>query len=928
MARVPDVIRGQSISQVAAQGPTHGQGWAALAKLAELGAEFVRPAALKAASEQGRKSVYRDQDGTLKVEDRSVLGGELADAHNTAAYAKYLAQKKIDMSQTFTELAQKHEFDPAGFKSATDAYIKLMQEDEGVPSALKDDILLDARSEAQSRFNGLYKMETDRNYRDADRNTLAHRGMLADDYVNLMLGGDVAAAEAKYREIEEVTRFRKNAPYIRDTEAEAEADLRGIRGAAKVAVLTKQLNDLGGASEISDEFRARIEEVLKDPDIDPDSRRKLYVATGGFLKGIDANALVDGLTADGYEAKVRRAESGGNPAAKNPNSSATGPHQFTEGTWLENVAELRKQGGAKWAEGLSTTELLEARKDAGASSEVFAHFRAKNSATLSKNGLPVNDATEYMAHFFGAGGAVTVLSADPSALLKDILPANVIDANPFLANMTARDAYNWAARKMTVKASDIALQQRQIDLIEDTEVRAMAVTALNDRYGARKRMEDAAALPYSERLNAKDDTLTEQEIMEDQNLSDEAQAKLVEKLQKQNAAQIKIGETIAALNDETTRWDAYDSGARKDVNTAYESILGDEDPLSLQGQALAGEIALRTGFIPQRTFNALRAAVNGNDPQALATAMEFTNQLLTERDAAISYYDGKTDVLNALADYKLKTGYVDGVTAATQMIEERSPDAVAKRKNLSDAAKVAAKALKPSDVTEFFAARDTKVSLDNPDVESAVMDEYGRLFRDAYMETGSADLSKNRALSGLARVFGGDEVTGSNRMMKFPPQKFYPMPVNEMRDQLVRDVETHVYGEPGGEMIVDGGDLIGYTRRISPDRIVIDSDDATRADVAAGRAPSYRVMYMDDEGVMEMLPKRYRFDPTDAIAASEKARAEEMQALTEGQAKDGAVRNLRAWRTYFEGQGMGVEGALQEVLKDKERYGAAPPPQE
>lgn len=930
MARVPEVIRRNPISQVAPQGGSSGQGWAALAELASVGADFTKPAAMKQASEEGLKAVYRDQDGTLKVAEKSVLGGELADAHNTAAFAKYLAQRKIDMSQTFTELAQRYEFDPAGFKEAANGYVRILQEDEQVPAALKEDLLLDAQQESNSRFNGLYRMETDRTQRDADRNTSTHRDMLVNDYVNLYMQGDEEAAEAKLKEIEDVSSFRANAPYISETPAEREQFLRGTRAAAKVARLTQRMNASSGDSEVSDELRAEMDAVLKDPDIDPDTRRKLDVVVTGRLKGVMANAAVDGLTASGYEAKVIRVESGGKANAKAATSSATGLHQFTDGTWLGMVKDLRAQGGAKWADGLSTSEILAARTNGAASSEVFQYFRQQNAAVLSRAGLPVTDATEYMAHFFGAGGAVTVLSADPGAMLKDVLPAATIKANPFLANMTAQDARNWAARKMTMKSSDIALQQSQLDLIEDTEVRAMASSALNDRYAIRKRMEDAASLPYQERIGAKDDTLTEREISEDHNLSDAMQGSLIKELREQRKDQIAVQETIGRLNDPTVQWNPYDSAARKDVNAAYKSVLGDEDPLSPQGQVSAGEIAVRTGFLPQRAFDSIRSAVNGKDPQALASAMEFTNQVISRQPNAVGMYVGKGEVLDALADYTFKSGFMGAEQTATEMIEARSPEAVAKRKNLSEAAKTAAKGLKPADVTDFFSGRGVSVDLSNADAEGAVMDEYDRLFRDAYVSTGDASLAKNRALTQMASVYGADEVTGSNRFMKFPPQNFYPMPAEEMRAQIEADVSGFAYGS-------DAKDTFAFTplakmltgeKWVDANRITILSDERTRAEVSAGNSPSYQVMYTDDDGALQMINQRYTFDPSGYQAKQRQEAKGEMKTLQEGQAQDGAVRNLRAWRTHLEKQGFGVEGALNMVLENKTQYSAAPPPME
>lgn len=991
MARIPEVIRRNPLSQVAATPAPSGQGWAALANLAQIGANFVKPAAMKQAAEEGLKAVYRDQDGTLKVEEKSVLGGEFADTHNTAAYAKYLAQKKIDMSQTFTELAQKYEFDPAGFKSASDAYIRIMEEDESVPAALKEDILLYARAEGQNRFNGLYKMETDRNYRDADRNTKTHRDMLVDDYVNLFMAGDTKAAEAKYREIEEVSRFRESAPYISETPAESDAYLRGVRSSAKVARLMQRLSETSGATSLSDEMKAEIDGVLNDPDIDPDTRRRLYVATQGRLKGIDANSIVDGLTSDSFEGKSGRVLSAYAVGGATRPDSFTGMQPDFIGSLEAMIAaapeEIRKnlkitsgyrsndRQSELWADAVKKYgSVEEARKwvappgksqhnhgnaadlefltpeakawvhanagefglafplanedwhieAASARDMLSGQVRADNADALSKAGLPVSEPNEFLALVLGPDAAVAAISADPAALLKDVLPADVLKANPIFVNMTARDLRNWAARKMTVKASDIALQQRQIDLIDDPEVRAMATSALNDRYGVRKRMEDAAAIPYGERMAAKDDTLTEQEILEDQNLSDAMQGRLVEELRSQRADQIKIGETVAALNDETVKWDPYDSGSWKDVNAAYESVLGDDDPLSAQGQTLAGEIALRTGFLPQRSFDAMRAAVNGTDPQALASSMEFANQIIDRVPNAIGMYDGRADVLDALADYQFKSGFMGAEAAATQMIEERSPDAVAKRRNLSDAAKTAAKNLKPGDITEFFGQRGANVDLSNPQVEASVMDEYGRLFQSAYLATGDFDMAKNRALTSLSTVYGGDQVTGSNRMMKFPPQKFYPMPVQDMRSQLEADVSAYVFGDGATQ----GLPLVGSDRWVPSDRITILSDERTWHEVSAGKPPSYQIMYLDLDGTLEMVPKRYTFDPTASLNADQAERDAEMQALKDGQSADGAVRNLRAWRTYLEGQGYGVEGALQKIMENKAEYSAAPPPKE
>lgn len=137
-------------------------------------------------------------------------------------------------------------------------------------------------------------------------------------------------------------------------------------------------------------------------------------------------------------------ESGGDANAKNPSSSATGAGQFIDSTWLSMIRQNRPE----LAQGKSDQEILAMRSDPALSKEMVDAYAAGNQAILQKNGLPVTPGTTYLAHFAGPGGAVKVLQADPSAMAGDVLGASVVKANPFLANMTAKDLQAWADRKM------------------------------------------------------------------------------------------------------------------------------------------------------------------------------------------------------------------------------------------------------------------------------------------------------------------------------------------------------------------------------------------------------------------------------------------------------------------------------------------------
>lgn len=146
--------------------------------------------------------------------------------------------------------------------------------------------------------------------------------------------------------------------------------------------------------------------------------------------------------------QIVQAESGGDPNAQNPNSSASGPGQFIDSTWLSTIRQHRPD----LAQGKSDSELLALKTDPQLSAEMTGAYAGDNQAVLTKAGLPVTPGTTYLAHFAGPQGAVKVLQADPGAPVADILGPAVMKANPFLAGMTAQGLQAWAAKKMGVSA--------------------------------------------------------------------------------------------------------------------------------------------------------------------------------------------------------------------------------------------------------------------------------------------------------------------------------------------------------------------------------------------------------------------------------------------------------------------------------------------
>lgn len=154
------------------------------------------------------------------------------------------------------------------------------------------------------------------------------------------------------------------------------------------------------------------------------------------ISNLGQNGQPMNLIPQGYLDNARQSESGGNLNAKNHNSSATGPYQFTQGTW----ADLAKNNPD-----LGLTP--DGRTDAAQNEKAITAFTQQNAKQLYANGVPVNPGTLYAAHFLGAGGALKVLSSDDNAQLNGVLSPEVIKSNPFLNGMTVAQFKDMAAKK-------------------------------------------------------------------------------------------------------------------------------------------------------------------------------------------------------------------------------------------------------------------------------------------------------------------------------------------------------------------------------------------------------------------------------------------------------------------------------------------------
>lgn len=169
-------------------------------------------------------------------------------------------------------------------------------------------------------------------------------------------------------------------------------------------------------------------------------------------------------------------ESGGNPNAANPSSSATGLGQFIQSTWLR----MFKQYFPDRAAGLSDAMILELRKDETVSRNMISLYVQENAKILQKAGQATTDANLYLAHFLGPQGALKVLQAAPNAKLSDILDPKTVQANAGIlgGDKTASDLLMWAQKKVGVSKEEVAIEK---ELAETDDKRIQKAQEFHDK---------------------------------------------------------------------------------------------------------------------------------------------------------------------------------------------------------------------------------------------------------------------------------------------------------------------------------------------------------------------------------------------------------------------------------------------------------------
>lgn len=143
-----------------------------------------------------------------------------------------------------------------------------------------------------------------------------------------------------------------------------------------------------------------------------------------------------------------------------------------------------------------------------------------------------------------------------------------------------------------------------------------------------------------------------------------------------------------------------------------------------------------------------------------------------------------------------------------------------------------------------------------PGQSAAALSTYRQLFRDSYTRYGDEEAAHSYAEASIRRTHGVTRMFGRSQIMRHPPEmsphyQGISENVDWMAEQLVDAIVE-----------IEGNEDLEF-RNSLPDSIQLISDYETSVDVSNGRPPTYKVNYMRPDGVMETMPDRFVFDPSD-----------------------------------------------------------------
>ncbi|HML93404.1 hypothetical protein [Methyloceanibacter sp.] len=303
----------------------------------------------------------------------------------------------------------------------------------------------------------------------------------------------------------------------------------------------------------------------------------------------------------------------------------------------------------------------------------------------------------------------------------------------------------------------------------------------------------------------------------------------------------------AAFADGAKVWDPTDTDDRKRIDALIESRDGVKALYNGDPEFFERDLAPlidQTGMIPGSVEGTLEGMLRSNDPKRVIPALETLDQMERLNPTAFAR-DIKESLTKKLARYREQSAYrsPEDIVAGFALSDDPSM-AEARKKLAKDGAKLAADVsdetiLDHFDPSIFVAGPDAPF---DPLANAQLRAEFNQLYTDEYAATGDSSAAEKSALALLDRAWGQTEVGGERRLMRYPPEKYFPT-INGTHDWMAEQATAELAPYLQG---TDGFSLVGDAR--------------TQSEIARKQRPTYSVVVKDENGVFSTLPVRFTFD--------------------------------------------------------------------
>jgi hypothetical protein len=557
---------------------------------------------------------------------------------------------------------------------------------------------------------------------------------------------------------------------------------------------------------------------------------------------------------------------------KNPESSAEGPGQFIDSTWLHLVKAYRPD----LAQGMSDAEILALRTGPAAGqigAEMTRAYSLENAAYLQHNGIEASAGNLYLAHFLGPQGAVDLIKAPPEASAAEINPA-AAKANPSIffnagdergtpdtANpKTAAQVAEWAAARMGgVFHNDWG---RQLSSIPWDQRAAIANDGMTALVAQRKQQADAEQAIYEARLNAlkngiEDGSAGEADIAAAYDggkgwLAPHADDRhgLVTRVHERDKTLLEAATGLALIQGPVGTVNPFDDTQKRQVNAWYDQTAGASSLLQGGAEAVPSLLQLRTvveraQFVPASAVARLQQGIYSPDLALRSRAMTVMDGLARENPSAYVAAFGQEDRRRVDVYQRLST-----MVPSSTIDEELDPTMTVQRRQERDARMAEGRLLAGKiDSSEILGVFDANgkwpgggASMPGDALaQTALRTDFEDVFAEAYARVPTEEEAKKLALKWVGEKWGATDVgSGGRTLMAYPPEKYYPHVDGSftwMDAQLEEAVHAQ-YPDAKNWWLV--------------------TDPQTEADVSAKTPPAYRVMTVGPDGAYRLLGNRIR----------------------------------------------------------------------